>query len=222
MTTSDHEVLINIYRKRAKKYDVYASLFPLIGVRLWAYRKKAIQELNLQRGDTVIDIGCGSGLNFSLLQEVVGPEGTIIGVDLTDAMLVQARNRVQAKDWKNVRLMQSDAASYVFPSRVDGIISTFALTLVPEFDRVIRNGCIALKPGRRWAIADFKMPGNAFSRLAPILALFLIRPFGGSVKMASRHPWESMEKYLQKATITEYYMGFVYVALGERAESGCG
>jgi demethylmenaquinone methyltransferase/2-methoxy-6-polyprenyl-1,4-benzoquinol methylase len=52
-------------------------------------RKRAVRALNLQRGDTVVDIGCGTGLNFPLLQGAIGPEGTIVGVDLTDAMLSQ-------------------------------------------------------------------------------------------------------------------------------------
>jgi len=48
------------------------------------YRVKAVQALELQNGDAVVDIGCGTGLNFSLLEEAIGPEGTLIGVDLAE------------------------------------------------------------------------------------------------------------------------------------------
>jgi len=83
-----------------------------------------------KRGDTVVDIGCGTGLNFALLQDVIGPEGQIIGVDLSDAMLDQARQRVTEYSWKNVTLIQADAAQFEFPTtNVGGIISTLALTL---------------------------------------------------------------------------------------------
>lgn len=217
-----HDKLIGIYRKRAKRYDLYVRLLELIGFRQWTYREKAVRALNPRRGDTVVEIGCGTGLNFPLLQEAVGPEGTIIGVDLTDAMLEQARRRVRERGWQNVRLVRSDAAAFEFPTGVDGIVLTFALTLVPEFDLVIPNGCRALKPGKRWVIADFKMPSNVLLvRLAPLLATILVRPFGGTLEMANRHPWESMSKYLQNVEMTEFYGGIAYVAVGERGEPGC-
>lgn len=222
MTGFSRETLVNIYRKRAKQYDVYAELMKFAGFRQSTYRQQAIQELYLQRGDTVVDIGCGTGLNFSLLEEAIGPEGQIIGVDLTDAMLVQAQKRVRVAGWQNVFLIQSDVATFTFPPEVDGILSTFALTLVPEFDQVILNGCRVLKPGKRWSIADFKMPSGVFSKLAPLLALVLVRPFGGTIDLACRHPWESMYKYLQQVEMTEFYMGSVYVVAGQRGTSCCG
>ena len=65
----DQGSLIGIYRKRAKNYDLYARLFPLLGFRQQVYRTKAVQALNLRPGDTVVDIGCGTGLNFPLLEQ---------------------------------------------------------------------------------------------------------------------------------------------------------
>src|SRR5689334_7008047 len=113
--------MIDIYRQRAKSYDTSG----ISGLEPW--RKEAVRTLGLTRGDRVVDIGCGTGLNFGSLQEAVGPEGRIIGVDLTDAMLDQARQRVTEHGWTNVELVQSDAAQYAFPDHVDGIISVFAL-----------------------------------------------------------------------------------------------
>ena len=107
--------LISLYRKRAKWYDRNTLLLYLAGFRHWAYRKRAIQSLALQHGDMVVDLGCGTGLNFSLLQERVGPRGRIIGVDLTDAMLEEAGARIASHRWSNVELIKSDAAVYVFP-----------------------------------------------------------------------------------------------------------
>ena len=207
--------VINLYRKRAKRYDFTANLYYLIGFRLQAYRKKAVQALNLQRGDTVVEIGCGTGLNFPLLRKVVGPEGKIIGTDVTDAMLAQAQGRVEENGWVNVELVQADAASFDFPAGVNGIISTFALTLVPEFDRVIQNGSEALAAGGRWVILDLKLPSSWLARLAPWL-VFLTKPYGVSLELAKRHPWESINKHLKNTSLTELYGGFVFIATGER------
>ena len=210
--------LISLYRKRAKRYDRSSLLLYLAGFRHWSYRKRAIQSLALNHCDTVVDLGCGTGLNFSLLQEKVGPRGRIIGVDLTDAMLDEARARVAAHSWSNVELVRSDAANYVFPSTVDGILSTFALTLVPEFDQVIRNGASALLPGKRFVILDFKRPSGWFmDKAAPLLAKLLTGPFGGTIEMASRKPWQSLEKHLALVQFTNLYLGGAYIAAGEKS-----
>ncbi len=212
---NDKKDMINLYRKRAKRYDVTANLYYLTGFRLQTYRKKAVQALNLQHGDTVVEIGCGTGLNFPLLRQAVGPDGKIIGTDLTDAMLNQAQERVEESGWSNVELLQSDAASFQFPTGVGGIISTFAITLSPDFDEIIQNGCQALSPGKRWVIMDFKLPSSWLARLAPWL-VFLTKPFGVSLELAVRHPWESIDKYLKNTSLTELYGGFAYIATGER------
>jgi demethylmenaquinone methyltransferase/2-methoxy-6-polyprenyl-1,4-benzoquinol methylase len=157
--------IVRLYRKRAKRYDFLANLYYLIGFRGWAHRRRAVAALNLRRGDTVVEIGCGTGLNFSLLQEAVGPEGRIIGVDLTDAMLAQARE------------LRGDAGQFIFPEAVDGILSTFAFCLMPDYEQVIENGARALAPGKKLVVLDVKMPDNALSPIGPFLML-LVRPFG--------------------------------------------
>ncbi len=204
-----------LYQKRARRYDLTANLYYLIGVREWAYRKKAVEALALKPGMTVVEIGCGTGLNFPLVQEKIGPKGKLIGVDLTDAMLAQAQKRVERHGWSNVELVQSDAALYEFPPDIDGIYSTFALTLVKEFDQVIKRGATALNVGGRWVVADFKMPSNWLAKLAPLFVL-LTRPFGVTMDLAERHPWESLEEHLQNLSMQELYGGMVYVARGEK------
>jgi len=215
MTIPSKDDLIKLYRKRAKHYDITANLYYLIGFREWSYRKSAVTALNLTRGDTVVEIGCGTGLNSGLLQEVIGPEGKIIGVDLTDEMIAQAKKGVEENKWANVELVECDAGEYIFPDMVDGILSTFAITLIPEYDTVIWNGHNALAPGKRFVILDFKLPSNWLSFFAP-LGVLITRPFGVSMEMASRHPWESIDKYLPNSTFKELYGGFAYIVAGEK------
>ncbi len=56
----------------------------------------AVDALRLRGGETVVEIGCGTGLNSPFLQRAIGPQGKIVGLDLTDKMLDQARERIQA------------------------------------------------------------------------------------------------------------------------------
>lgn len=208
------EEILQLYRKRAKNYDISANLYYLLGFREQAYRKKAIKALNLRRGDTVVEIACGTGLNFSLLQREVGSTGRIIGADLTDNMLDQARKRVAREGWSNVELVQMDAARYQFPQNVSGIISTFAITLIPEYDRIIKNGAKALRPGARFVVLDLKTPENLPFWLIR-LGVWVTSPFGVTLEAGERHPWESIGRYLKNASLTEFYMAFVYISAGE-------
>jgi len=207
-----------VYRKRARNYDFTVQLYNIWGFWIESYRALAIHSLPLKPGDTVVDIACGTGANFPILQEKIGQNGKIIGVDFTDAMLARARERVENAQWRNVELVQSDVASYQFPARVNGVISTFAILYVPEFDEVIRKGSEALVPGGRLVVLDFKLPNGWISRLAP-LAIFDTRPWGLSKEMASRHPWESIAKYLKPMPVAERYGGFVFIAAGEKQET---
>jgi demethylmenaquinone methyltransferase/2-methoxy-6-polyprenyl-1,4-benzoquinol methylase len=209
----NEQELVDVYRKRAKRYDFTAQLYYLVGFREWAYREEAVKALALKPGDTVVEIGCGTGLNFGLLENEISREGRIFGVDLTDAMLARAQERVRQSGWSNVELMQSDAATFPFPQRLDGIISTFALTHVAEYEKVIRAGSEALRPGGRFVILDFKLPSNWISRLAPLLVL-TVRPFGVTIDLAARHPWEALKKYFADVTVRQLYGGIAYIAVG--------
>ena len=152
--------LIETYRKKAKHYDITSRLYPVPGYPHRAQRLRAVQALGLRAGDSVIDIACGTGLNFPLIEEVIGPGGRIVGVDLTDAMLAHAQDRIEANGWSNISLVQADAAEFDFPTQVDAILSTYALTQVPECAEVIAHGAAALSGGGRWVVLDLKVPDN--------------------------------------------------------------
>jgi ubiquinone/menaquinone biosynthesis C-methylase UbiE len=203
-----------VYRRGARHYDAAARLFDLAGFAEARYRREAVEALRLRPGARVVDVGCGTGLNLPHLVRAVGPSGAVFGVDLSDAMLLQACTRVRRAGWSNVRLVQADAAAFTFPPALDGILSTFALTLVPEFDDVVRRGAAALAPGGRFVVLDLKRPGRAPKWLVRIVAL-LQRPFGASLDLAERRPWESLARHLSIVAMTERYHGCAYLCVGE-------
>ena len=94
-----------LYRKRARSYDSSIWIYRLAGMRIDHYRRETVNALSLKQGDTVIDLACGTGLNFPFLYDAVGQEGKIIGGDLTDSMLEQAEVRVRENGWRNVELV---------------------------------------------------------------------------------------------------------------------
>lgn len=212
----DAQQIRRLYTQRAARYDFTANLYYLIGVRINAYRSKAVQALELRPGSTVLELGCGTGLNFPLLQQAVGPEGKIIGVDLTPAMLAQAKERVERHGWKNVQLIQADASQFAFPQDMDAVLSTFALSVMPAPDEVVRQAARALTPGGRLVIADLKLTTGALSFLNP-LGVLITKPFGGSYEAGRRRPWEEMQKHLIDVQVKAYYFGFVFIASGTKA-----
>ena len=206
--------MIDIYRRRAKGYDASG----ISALRHW--REQAVKRLDLQRGDIAVDIGCGTGLNFALLHAAIGPEGKIIGVDLTDAMLDQARQRIAVHGWNNVELVQCDAAQYEFPDQLGGVLSTFALTFVPDCGRVIQNGARALRPGRRWVVLDMAWPAGWPLWLRS--ALFILPSYGITAEVIKRRPWQTvwgtMEQELADVAHQRFWLGFFYLASGRKPE----
>jgi len=204
-----------LYRRRAPRYDITSHVYGLLGYRLDAYRARGIELLALNSGDTIVEIGCGTGANFRALEHAIGPTGAIIGVDLTAEMLEQARERVRRERWSNVTLVQSDAATYSFPEHVNAILSTYALTLVPSYDDVVHRGAEALVPGGRFVVVDIKAPR---SWPEPVLRTIvpLFRPFGVTLDLRARHPWESLAKHLNLVVMEERYLGTTYIAAGEK------
>jgi demethylmenaquinone methyltransferase/2-methoxy-6-polyprenyl-1,4-benzoquinol methylase len=217
------ERLIATYRKKAKHYDVTSRFYPAPGYPQRAYRLRAVRALGLRPGDCVVDIACGTGLNFALIQDVIGPEGRIVGVDLTDAMLAQAERRIETNGWSNVSLVHADAAEFAFPDRVDAIVSTYALTQVPACGAVIARGAAALRGDGRLVVLDLKAPENAPRWLAQ-LGTAVARPFGSIDQWVARRPWEeiraTMHETLADVAWNELFGGTAFLAVGSGRQSG--
>jgi ubiquinone/menaquinone biosynthesis C-methylase UbiE len=219
-TDRTREHLIETYRKKAKHYDITSRLYPAPGYPQREQRIRTVRALGLRPGATVVDMACGTGLNFSLLEKVVGPGGRIVGVDLTDAMLARAQDRIEANGWSNISLVQADAAGFDFPAEVDAILSTYALTQVPECAEVIAYGAKALSEGGRWAVLDLKVPGSTPRWLAQ-LGTATVRPFASIDQWMMRRPWETIREAMQEeladVSWTELFFGTAFLAAGSRA-----
>jgi demethylmenaquinone methyltransferase/2-methoxy-6-polyprenyl-1,4-benzoquinol methylase len=213
------EHLIKTYRKKAKHYDITSRLYPAPGYPQRAQRLRAVEALGLRAGDSVIDIACGTGLNFALIEERIGPDGRIVGVDLTDAMLAQAQDRIGRNGWSNVSLVQADAAAFDFPTEVGAVLSTYALSQVPECAEVIARGTAALSAGGRWAVLDLKVPDNTPEWLAQ-LGTAIVRRFASVDEWIMRRPWEviraAMQDELADPSWTELFFGTAFLATGSR------
>jgi arsenite methyltransferase len=109
----------------------------------------------LERGATVLDLGCGAGTDLLIAAQIVGPEGRVIGVDMTPAMLDRARESAAAMGLANVDLHESLIESLPFEdASVDMVISNGVIDLVPDKEAVFAEIDRVLRPGGRLQIAD--------------------------------------------------------------------
>jgi demethylmenaquinone methyltransferase/2-methoxy-6-polyprenyl-1,4-benzoquinol methylase len=211
--------LIETYRKKAKHYDITSRLYPAPGYPQRAQRLRTVRALDLRPGATVVDLACGTGLNFSLIEEAIGPAGRILGVDLTDAMLARAQERIEKNGWRNVGLVQADAADFEFPNGVDAILSTYALSQVPECAEVIAHGAAALSAQGRWAVLDLKVPAET-PRWLGRLGIAGVRHFASIDEWVERRPWDEIRAAVQAeltdASWTELCFGTAFLAAGSR------
>jgi ubiquinone/menaquinone biosynthesis C-methylase UbiE len=209
--------LIETYRKKAKHYDFTSRLYPAPGYPHRSQRRRAVQALGLRAGDSVIDIACGTGLNFPLIEDAIGPDGRIVGVDMTDAMLARAQDRIATNGWSNISLVQAEATDFDFPTEVAAILSTYALTQVPNCAEVIAHGAAALSGGGRWVVLDVKAPDNTPGWLAQ-LGTAVVRPFASIDQWIMRRPWEeiraAMREELADLSWTELFFGTAFLAAG--------
>jgi len=92
-------------------YDRLARIYdPLTDLAFRYRRHQAIRRLEVTEGLTVLDVACGTGLNFAAMEKRLGAAGTLIGVDYSEAMLDRARRKIAKRGWQNVHLVHADAA----------------------------------------------------------------------------------------------------------------
>ncbi len=199
------------YRSSARVYDLISAEWPVYR----AGRVAAIDLLGLRAGDRVLDIGCGTGLNFPHLQRVIGTTGSITAVDSSAQMLNQARRRARSAGWNNVRLIEADATA-LDPDTLDAgcgfdaAISTYALSLMPRWPLAMSTMAAVTRPGGRVGVVDMQRPIGRAAVWTPLARLACL--LGGSDIDA--HPWIAIESSLTEVRAGSVRGGHIQVRVG--------
>lgn len=105
--------------------------------------------------ERVLDLGCGAGTDSLVAVQMVGPEGSVAGVDMTPAMLAKARRAATELGVTNAEFVEAEVESLPFPDEsFDVVISNGVIDLVPDKDAVYSEIYRVLVPGGRVQIAD--------------------------------------------------------------------
>jgi ubiquinone/menaquinone biosynthesis C-methylase UbiE len=121
-------------------------------------------------GDTVLDLGCGTGGYFSAIRAAIGDTGHLLGVDLSEAAVRRCRARITRAGWDNVAVEHADAATHdLGDGRYDAVFAMYSVSAIPDYRAAIRRAHTALRPGGRLFVADVRLvPGG---RAGPLIHL---------------------------------------------------
>jgi len=173
-------------------------------------RRQAVDHLGLSRGDNVLEIGCGTGNSLPYLRAAVGSAGKIYGVDISPGMLRRARARCDAQHWRNVRLVECDAADYRAPQPLDGVLFSLSYNTMPHHRAVLRRAWEQLRPGGRLVIMDAKLPsGPAAKFLLPFSVWLMRHTMLGNPLI---QPWKELAAVAEHVEMNECLFSSYYIS----------
>lgn len=138
-----------------------------------SFRRRALEALELEPGDRVLELGCGNGNGLDAIRAQVGPDGAVLGLDVSTGMASAARTRIAAAGWTNVQVLRGDARRPpVCEGAVDAAYAAMALSAVSDPQRAIEATETALRPGGRFVVLD----ARPFDRFPLTLANSVVVP----------------------------------------------
>jgi SAM-dependent methyltransferase len=128
---------------------------------------RLVADARVRPGLLVLDLGSGTGFPAILAAEVVGPEGTVVGIDLAESMLAVATRKAQKLGLQQVSFRTGDVTSLPFETgSIDAVISRFCLMFLPDIPKAAAEIARVLKPGGYVAAAVWSAPDrNPFIRI---------------------------------------------------------
>ena len=197
----------DLYDGLASRYDRLLFGFRVLGVE--RHRRSLVAELGLRSGNTVVDLCCGTGANLGYLQDAVGADGRIIGVDLSNGMLDRARSKVDEAGWDNVELVRADVEQWEPPKDVDAVLSTFGLEMVPAYAAIIERLSDVLRPGTPLGLLGLKQPDGWPEWLIELMVA-MDTSFGVTRDYEDFRPFEAARIHMEMRNYDEMMIGAAY------------
>ena len=166
VTAVENDFVEAVYDKLAKVYDI------TFGPTLHPGRLQAIERMDIQSGERVLEVGVGTGINLALYPK----NCSVTGIDFSGPMLEIARERAARKDVRNVRLLEMDAADLKFADdSFDIVYAPYVISVVPDPVKVAHEMRRVCRPGGRIIVLNHFLSANAIlSRIERLISPFTI------------------------------------------------
>lgn len=177
-----------------RRYGSGAPWYDVLSMEDAIYRAgriALIRTLDLRPGERVLDIGCGTGLSIPFLAQAVGAEGEVVGLDRSDAMLAQARQKVDNNGWDDrVRLVagSADTLPDTIGANFDVALFAYSLGVMDHWKQAWDHAVASLRPEGRIGVVDSAWPTGRWRLLAPAAA--------GAFVLGGVHPSRAVWQHL--------------------------
>jgi len=201
----DRSFALEHYRRAAAGYDASCH-------RIEAKRARALELLQLNSGETVVDVACGTGAMLEALARKVGPRGLVIGIEQSPEMLALARDRLSQLAWRNILLIEASAEDVTLPAEADALLFCYTHDVLRSTN-ALANLFSSAKMGARVASCGAK---RYPPWLAPLNLWMLWRTYGylSTIEGLDR-PWSLLASYCPDFAVREtFFWGSGYVGSG--------
>jgi len=199
-------------------YNRFSNVYDLVSSKSYYHkaRTRAVAELHLEQGKTVLNVPVGTGQNFEYFQKYLLGSGVILAVDLSNGMLDKAKKKVIENRWSNVTLVNMDVLAidsnlihrFTNQSGVDAVLCDLGLTAFPDWKAAIDKLISLLLPKGRLVIMDW------YLEKASIRRSFI--NWIGKAEI-DRPLWKYMEPRVNDFSLdTSFNRGGVFVASGTK------
>ena len=160
------DIIDDARRRATATYNAAADAYDDPANSFWRrFGRRTVERLDLQRGSAVLDVCCGSGASALQAAQAVGPEGSVVGVDLADRLLDVARRKARAEGLANVDFQLGDMLDLPFRDEsFDAVVCVFGIFFVPDMPAAVRELWRVVRPGGKLAVTTwgprFFEPGN--------------------------------------------------------------
>ncbi len=177
---TDSRRVVDTYTRAADSFDALA---------FWHhFGRRTVEAAELAPGGRVLDLCCGTGASALPAAEVVGPQGSVLGIDLTPALVAIARTNASARGLHHARFEVGDVAELQFaPGRFDAVVSVFGIFFLEDVPTVLRRawswlgpagvlattvwGEIVLSPGERFFWDAVSAEDSSIGHISPAATL---------------------------------------------------
>lgn len=155
----------DLFASIASHYDHWSNLLSGEGIRAW--HRFAVDELDIQPGNAVLDVGCGTGTMTQVMAGRAGRSGCVIGLDPSSSMLSEARTRPLSAESAAIAWVDGDGEHLPFDDqRFDRVTAQFSLRNMDDWVQGIKEMVRVLKPGGRLVVLEMVQPTSSLGSLA--------------------------------------------------------